>query len=98
MIATNTTVSRQGVRHPRRDEEGGLSGVPLADRSNEMIAHVSQQSAGALPIIGVGGVFSAADVRAKLDAGATLVQVYTGLVYEGPGMAGRILRALACPG
>lgn len=98
IIATNTTVSRQGVRHPRRDEEGGLSGAPLADPSNQMIAHVSRQSAGALPIIGVGGVFSAADVRAKLDAGAELVQVYTGLVYEGPGMAGRILRALAYTG
>lgn len=98
VIATNTTVSRQGVRHRRRNEEGGLSGAPLADRSNEMIAHVNQQSAGALPIIGVGGVFSAADVCAKLDAGAALVQVYTGLIYEGPGMAGRLLRALAFTG
>lgn len=94
IIATNTTVSRRGVHDARREEEGGLSGAPLAARSNELIAYVSRQTAGRLPIIGVGGVFSAADVRAKLDAGAELVQVYTGLVYEGPAMAGRILREL----
>jgi len=94
IIATNTTVSRRGVRHLRRNEEGGLSGAPLAARSNEVIAYVSEQTAGALPVIGVGGVFSAADARAKLDAGAALVQVYTGLVYEGPGMAGHLLREL----
>lgn len=95
IIATNTTVAREGLRDRRRTEEGGLSGAPLAERSNEMISTIHRQTAGALPIIGVGGVFSAADVRAKLDAGAALVQVYTGLVYEGPGMAGRLLRRLA---
>lgn len=95
IIATNTTVAREGLRDRRRVEEGGLSGAPLAERSNGMIAHIHQQTAGALPIIGVGGVFSAADVRAKLDAGAVLVQVYTGLVYEGPSMAGRLLREMA---
>lgn len=98
IIATNTTVSRRGVCGPRRDEKGGLSGAPLAGRSNEVIAYVSQQASGALPVIGVGGVFSAADVRAKLEAGATLVQVYTGLVYEGPGIAGFLLRELAGAG
>ena len=98
IIATNTTVSRRGVQDPRRDEEGGLSGAPLARRSNEMIAYICQQTMGTLPVIGVGGVFSAADVQAKIDAGASLVQVYTGLVYEGPGMAGRLLRELATGG
>ena len=95
IIATNTTVARQGLQDRRRAEKGGLSGAPLAERSNEVIAYVRRQTAGALPVIGVGGVFTPAGVRAKLDAGASLVQVYTGLVYEGPGMAGRLLRDLA---
>jgi dihydroorotate dehydrogenase len=72
-----------------------LSGRPLAQRSNEIITYIHRQSGGRLPVIGVGGVLTAGDVQAKLDAGASLVQLYTGLVYEGPGVAGRILRALA---
>jgi dihydroorotate dehydrogenase len=95
IIATNTTLERSGLAHPARSEGGGLSGRPLAQRSNELIGYISRQTGGRLPIIGVGGVFTADDVRAKLDAGASLVQLYTGLVYEGPGVAGRILRALA---
>lgn len=95
IIATNTTVSRDGLSDPHKEEQGGLSGRPLATRSTEVIAHIAQQTGGALPIIGVGGVATAADARAKLDAGASLVQLYTGLVYRGPRIAGTILRALA---
>ncbi len=95
LIATNTTLARDGLQSDLRVEGGGLSGRPLADRSTEIIAYAARQTGGRLPIIGVGGVRTAADVQAKLAAGAALVQTYTGLVYEGPGMAGRILRELA---
>ncbi len=94
VIATNTTLSRTGLTSPYQDESGGLSGRPLRDLSNAIIRYIAQQTGNTLPIIGVGGVRTAQDVRAKLDAGATLVQLYTGLIYEGPGLAGRILRAL----
>lgn len=92
IIATNTTIGREGLVSNKVDEVGGLSGRPLEMRSNEMIGYIADQVGDRLPVIGVGGVFSAADVRAKMEAGAVLVQVYTGLVYEGPGIAGRILR------
>ncbi|MCB8919297.1 MAG: quinone-dependent dihydroorotate dehydrogenase [Ardenticatenaceae bacterium] len=95
VIATNTTLSREGTTHPAGEEAGGLSGAPLEARSNEIIAYIQRQTASRLPVIGVGGVQSAAGVQAKLAAGATLVQVYTGLVYGGPGFAGRVLRELA---
>jgi dihydroorotate dehydrogenase len=94
IIATNTTIARSGLRSDRREESGGLSGRPLQFRSNEVIKYITKNSGGKLPVIGVGGVFNTADLRAKLAAGAVLVQVYTGLVYEGPGMAGRVLRGL----
>lgn len=94
IIATNTTVSRPELAHRNRVESGGLSGAPLAARSEEIIAAIRQRAGKSLPIIGVGGVLCAADVRRKLDAGASLVQIYTGLVYKGPGLAGRLLRAL----
>lgn len=96
IIATNTTLSRAGLTHPHQKEQGGLSGRPLRQRSNEIISYIQRQTGGKLPVIGVGGVQTAGDVRQKLDAGASLVQLYTGLVYEGPGMAGRILRELCC--
>lgn len=92
IIAVNTTLSRGGVSHPAREESGGLSGRPLATRSNEIIAAIHAHTGGSLPIIGVGGVFNAADLQAKLEAGASLVQLYSGLVYQGPGIAGQILR------
>jgi dihydroorotate dehydrogenase len=95
MIVTNTTLSREGVTGRAQSEAGGLSGRPLKDRSTAIIDYVSRRSGGALAIIGVGGVSTAADVREKLDAGAAVVQLYTGLVYGGPGIAGRILRDLA---
>lgn len=94
IVATNTTTSRVGVYHPARQEEGGISGAPLRERNTAMIAEIHQATGGELPIVAVGGVFTAADVREKMDAGASLVQVYTGFVYEGPGMPGRVLRAL----
>lgn len=94
IIATNSTTSRESLVDPLRREEGGLSGQPLAGRSNEIIAYITRQTNGRLPVIGVGGVRTAADVQAKLDAGACLAQLYTGLIYEGPGIAGRILRQL----
>jgi dihydroorotate dehydrogenase len=94
IIATNTTVGREGVPHPLAAEEGGLSGAALGARSTEVIARIAERLAGALPIIGVGGVMGPAEARAKLDAGAALVQVYTGLIYEGPGIVRRILEGL----
>jgi dihydroorotate dehydrogenase len=97
IIATNTTIRREGLIDPNRDQPGGLSGKPLAARSLEIIKTIARETGEKLPIIGVGGIFTADDVRARLDAGASLVQIYTALVYEGPGIAGRILRELATP-
>jgi dihydroorotate dehydrogenase len=94
VISSNTTISRYDLKDQNTQETGGLSGRPIRSRSSDIIAHIYQLVEDKLPIIGVGGVFSADDVREKLDVGASLVQVYTGLVYEGPGLAGRILREL----
>lgn len=95
VIATNTTTSRQGVEDlPHGRERGGLSGTPLRARSTAVIAKLSRALKGRLTIIGVGGIASAADAREKLDAGATLVQLYTALLYRGPGLVGEIVRGL----
>jgi dihydroorotate dehydrogenase len=94
IIATNTTLRRDGLISPNQLENGGLSGTPLFERSLEVISYVVRQLPGKLPVIGVGGVSSVNDVAAMLAAGASLVQIYTGLVYQGPQLAGRILRAL----
>ncbi len=94
IIATNTTLERNGLSDERRDETGGMSGLPLRERSTAIIAHIARQTGGRLPIIGVGGIGTADDICAKLDAGATLVQLYTSLVYGGPGLPGRLLRGL----
>jgi dihydroorotate dehydrogenase len=95
LVATNTTIARPPtLRSEARIETGGLSGAPLRDRSIEVIRTLHVQSGGKLPIIGVGGVFSAADVWNKLAAGARLVQLYTGFVYEGPLLAHWINRDL----
>jgi dihydroorotate dehydrogenase len=93
LIATNTTLSRDGQPEFAQALKGGLSGAPLTARATAIIAHAARLLNGALPIIGVGGIMSADDARAKLDAGATLLQVYTGLVYRGPGLVREILRA-----
>jgi dihydroorotate dehydrogenase len=95
VIAANTTISRDGLKDANHFQSGGLSGSPLAQRSTEIISHISRQTSGHLPVIGVGGIQTAADVQAKIDAGASLVQLYTALVYEGPRLPGRILRELS---
>lgn len=85
VIATNTTLSRQGVEHLRYGNEGGgLSGAPLFDKSTAVVRHLATALAGELPIIAAGGIMDGAKARAKLDAGAALVQVYSGLIYRGP--------------
>jgi len=94
VIATNTTTSRSGVAGmPHAREEGGLSGAPLFDRSTAVVALLAKELAGRVAIIGCGGILGAADVRAKIAAGATLVQLYTGLVYRGPELIGELVRA-----
>lgn len=93
IIATNTTLDRSAV--PAMNVPGGLSGAPLRERSTQVIRYISQQTRGTLPIIGVGGISSAANAVEKLRAGAKLVQVYTGLVYRGPGLVREINRELA---
>jgi dihydroorotate dehydrogenase len=95
VIAANTTIERNGLKDANQAQAGGLSGPPLALRSTQIIRHISKQTNGRLPIIGVGGIRTAADVQAKVDAGASLVQLYTALVYEGPRLPGRILRELS---
>jgi dihydroorotate dehydrogenase len=94
LIATNTTISRAGLQTPTVEVEafgeGGLSGAPLQNRSNEVIALVYRLTGGRLPIIGVGGVFTAEDAWEKICAGASLIQLYTGFIYEGPSVARRI--------
>ncbi len=93
VVATNTTTSRAGLQTPF-EEPGGLSGRPLAARARAVVATVHRLTGGRLPIIGVGGLFTADDVRAMLEAGATLVQLYTGFVYGGPLTVWRICRGL----
>ena len=95
VIATNTTVSREAVQGlPNADEAGGLSGAPVFEPSNRVIRALAGHLDGALPIIGVGGIMSGADARAKIEAGASLVQFYSGLVYRGPGLVAEVARAL----
>ncbi len=94
VIATNTTVSRDGLQSPLVREAGGLSGALLTTRSTAMVAAIVRRAGNRLPVVACGGVMSADDARAKLDAGARLVQLYTGLIYEGPGLVKRILEAL----
>ncbi|HEX8439385.1 quinone-dependent dihydroorotate dehydrogenase [Archangium sp.] len=93
LIATNTTIARP-FEHPVAKEAGGLSGAPVREPANAVIRRAYARSGGALPIIGVGGVFTAEDVYEKLRAGASVVQVYTGFIYEGPGMVRRLLEGL----
>ncbi|GAB3935720.1 quinone-dependent dihydroorotate dehydrogenase [Mucilaginibacter myungsuensis] len=96
VIATNTTISRTGLQTlgDAKEEVGGLSGKPLTQRSTEVIAYLHQKSKGSFPIIGVGGIHSEQDALDKITAGASLVQLYTGFIYEGPGLIGRINKAL----
>lgn len=98
LIATNTTTHRDGLRTPKEQiaacGEGGLSGMPLRQRSTNMIATLYNLTAGAVPIIGVGGIFTAEDAWEKICAGASLIQLYTGFIYEGPRIAQEINKGL----
>jgi dihydroorotate dehydrogenase len=86
VIATNTTISREGLQSENKVETGGLSGRPLTNRSTEVIRFLSEKSNKSFPIIGVGGIHSAQDAIDKLEAGASLIQLYTGFIYEGPAL------------
>lgn len=95
VIATNTTLARDGVAAlPGGSEAGGLSGAPLTARSTDVVAQLARALGGAIPVIGVGGVMSGAHARAKLDAGASLVQLYTGLIFQGPRLVAECLDAV----
>ncbi|PXW27258.1 quinone-dependent dihydroorotate dehydrogenase [Paraburkholderia caballeronis] len=99
VIATNTTLSRAAVQGlPHADETGGLSGRPVFDASNEVIRKLRAELGADVPIIGVGGILSGDDARAKIAAGASLVQLYTGFIYRGPALVGECVRALASGG
>jgi len=98
IVATNTTTSRE-LKHASKDllesiGNGGLSGLPLRKRSTEFVKHITKETNGKLPIIAVGGIFSGDDAKEKLDAGAALVQIYTGFIYEGPQLAKNICKTL----
>lgn len=94
VIATNTTLSREGLESEYINEMGGLSGEPLKERSTEVIRFLAEKSDNAFPIIGVGGIHKPEDALEKLAAGASLVQLYTGFVYEGPGVVKRMNKAI----
>lgn len=94
VIATNTTISRDGLQSENKTETGGLSGKPLTKRSTEVIRFLSEKSDRAFPIIGVGGIHSPQDALEKLEAGASLVQLYTGFIYEGPKLVADINKAI----
>ncbi len=94
VIATNTTISREGLQSENKKETGGLSGKPLTKRSTEVIRFLSEKSNKAFPIIGVGGIHSVQDALEKLEAGADLLQLYTGFIYEGPKLIKNINKAI----
>lgn len=94
LIATNTTLSREGLLSETKGEAGGLSGKPLKNRSTEVIRFLAEKSNRAFPIIGVGGIHSAEDAIEKLEAGASLIQLYTGFIYEGPALVKAINKAI----
>jgi len=99
LVATNTTISRPGLStidyRLSTIGAGGLSGKPLQKRSTEIVKYINEKTKGQMPIIASGGIFTAADAKEKFDAGASLVQVWTGFIYEGPGIVKKILRKLA---
>jgi dihydroorotate dehydrogenase len=103
IVATNTTIARSGLKtqilpetgQPITDEAGGISGQPIRERSTEIIRFIYRETGGKLPIIGIGGIFSLEDAWEKIIAGASLLQVYTGWLYQGPWMVPMILRGLA---
>ena len=96
VIATNTTLARDAVQGlPHANEAGGLSGAPLRERATQVVHRLARALDGALPIVGVGGILSGEDAKEKLDAGASLVQIYTGLIYRGPDLVAECVRATA---
>jgi len=97
VIATNTTIARPELRSKHREETGGLSGSPLRVQSEAMLEKIVQRVDAKIPIISVGGIMSPEDAKRRLDMGATLIQIYTGLVYRGPGLVKAILQSLASP-
>ena len=97
LVATNTTIDRDGLEHELKvgsEQTGGLSGKPLKRRSTEIVKYIYQKTKGEVPIIASGGVFTGADAKEKLNAGASLVQVWTGFIYEGPGIVKHICKSL----
>lgn len=99
VIATNTTLSREGVaRLPHGQESGGLSGAPVREKSTQVLAAFHQALAGEVPLIGAGGIFEGQHAREKREAGADLVQIFTGLIYRGPALVAECVRALAARG
>jgi dihydroorotate dehydrogenase len=98
IVATNTTITREGLRTPaetiRNIGKGGMSGAPITRRSLEVVSYIHRKTSGALPIIAVGGIMSVEDAMRMFDAGASLIQLYTGFIYQGPGLVRRINREL----
>jgi dihydroorotate dehydrogenase len=97
IVATNTTISREALVNERgigNQEAGGLSGAPLKQKSTDIIKYIHQQANGQIPIIASGGIFTSADAKEKFDAGASLVQVWTGFIYEGPAIVKKICKTL----
>lgn len=94
IIVTNTTLGREVVKSNQRGESGGLSGSPLRAKSEAVLAQTVKNVNGAVPIVSVGGIMNPEDAKKRLDMGATLIQLYTGLIYQGPGLVKDILRAL----
>jgi dihydroorotate dehydrogenase len=96
VIATNTTLSRSGVEGlPHGDEAGGLSGTPVRSKATAVVKQLSLALQGKIPIIGVGGIMNALDAEEKLRSGADLLQIYTGLIYRGPGLVQEICREIS---
>ena len=94
VIVTNTTLSREGLRSRYREETGGLSGSPLTVKSEAVLNHTLKLVNGNIPVVSAGGVMNPEDAKRRLDMGAALVQVYTGLVYRGPGLVKEIVKAV----
>ena len=94
IIATNTTIDYPNLKSKNKNETGGLSGAPLYDKSNEVISFISKKTNGKLPIIGVGGISTPEQAVKKIEAGAHLIQLYTGIIYEGPGIVRKINKKL----
>lgn len=98
LVCSNTTISRNGLTTPKEEIEkigaGGLSGKPVKERSTSIVNYIHQRTKGEIPVIASGGIFTAEDAKEKLNSGASLVQVWTGFIYEGPGIVKRICKSL----